>query len=211
MCHDVHQICLHTSKVLKIAKLLKERCIFLVVEGKLSWATWRHGCLRFISCAFVYFLGSLKPFKTRSSKLFTYPLTELLEIQWMNKHGSFSSYCFVGVCAILEEVIQVSKRFLLALWRSWWVINLLFKKSPLMLHVFLVPTIHWMIFQPLIFANVRFWVEPESVVMLLKLFNWCGKLFLQKTPQGPNSLRCTKISSQCHLFFWFFLPFFFPM
>jgi hypothetical protein len=37
------------------------------------------GCLSFISCALICFIGSLEPSKTRLGKLFAYPLTELLE------------------------------------------------------------------------------------------------------------------------------------
>jgi hypothetical protein len=42
------------------------------------------GCLSLISCALVYFIGSLEPSSTKSNKLFIYPLTELLETRWTN-------------------------------------------------------------------------------------------------------------------------------
>jgi len=37
------------------------------------------GCLSFISCAFVCFIRSFELFKMRLGRLFTYPLTKLLE------------------------------------------------------------------------------------------------------------------------------------
>jgi hypothetical protein len=40
------------------------------------------GCLKLVSCAFVCFLGSFEPSRTRSNKLFAYPLTKLCKIQW---------------------------------------------------------------------------------------------------------------------------------
>jgi hypothetical protein len=36
------------------------------------------GCLSLVSCAFVCFIGSFEPFKTRLGRLFVYPLTKLL-------------------------------------------------------------------------------------------------------------------------------------
>ncbi len=42
------------------------------------------GCLKFVSHAFVCFIGSFESFKTRLGKLFVYPLIELFEIQWMS-------------------------------------------------------------------------------------------------------------------------------
>jgi hypothetical protein len=65
-----------------------------------------------------------------------------------------SSYCHVGVCAILEKVIQVSKRSLLALGSFSERLIIFFRKSlfaVLMLPIF---TTIWTIFQPLIFADV---------------------------------------------------------
>jgi hypothetical protein len=40
--------------------------------------------LKFVSHAFVCFIGSFESFKTRLGKLFVYPLIELFEIQWMS-------------------------------------------------------------------------------------------------------------------------------
>ncbi len=51
-----------------------------------SWAWFRDqfnfilGCLKLVSRAFICFIGSLKPSKTRLGKFFAYPLTELLKI-----------------------------------------------------------------------------------------------------------------------------------
>jgi len=90
------------------------------------------GCLSLISRALDYFIGSFKPSKTRSNRLLAYPLIELLEI----------SCCHVGVCAILEEVVQINDMFLPILGGLWWAIGLLFKMNPLMLHVFPIPIAH---------------------------------------------------------------------
>jgi hypothetical protein len=83
------------------------------------------GCLKLISWALICFIKSFEPFRTRLGKAFRLPLTKLFEIQWIDQHGSFSSYCHVGVCTIFEEVIQVSKRFLFALRSLWWMIGLI--------------------------------------------------------------------------------------
>ncbi len=85
--------------------------LFLGVGFGLSLASF-WGYFTLASCAFVCLKGSLEPSRTKSCKIFNYPLIELLKIQWMSKHGSFSSCCLVGVCVILEKVVQVNKRFL---------------------------------------------------------------------------------------------------
>jgi hypothetical protein len=85
------------------------------------------GCLKFILHAFVYFIRSLRPSRMRSSRLFTYPLTELLETRQTSYCGSFYSYCHVGVNAILEKVIQVNERFLPTLGSLWRMIGFLGK------------------------------------------------------------------------------------
>jgi hypothetical protein len=86
--------------------------------------------------------------RMKSGILFIYPFTELFKSQSMNQRGSFSSYCHIGVCIILKEVIQVSKRFLLTLRGSWRVIDLFFRKSLLVPHVLPIPTVHWTIILP---------------------------------------------------------------
>jgi hypothetical protein len=96
--------------------------------------------LRHILHAFMCAIGSLKPSKTKSGKLFTYPLTKLLKIRWTNQHNSLSSCCHVGVYIIIEEVVQVSKRFLPASEGLWYAISLLFKRSPLVFHMLPIPT-----------------------------------------------------------------------
>lgn len=78
--------------------------LFLKVGFRLSLISF-WGYLRFVSCAFDCFIGTFEPFKTRLGRLFPYPLIELLEIRWMSQHGSFSSYCHVGVYITLEKVI----------------------------------------------------------------------------------------------------------
>ncbi len=135
----------------------------------LIWVFWCSICV-----SSFYFLGSLKPFKMKSGRFFIYPSTELFKIRWMSQHGSFSSYCHIGVCAILTEVVQVNKRFLPILGGLWWVIGLLFKRNLLVFHVLRVATTLWTIIWPLIFVDVWLWVEPESIITLLELFNpWC--------------------------------------
>jgi hypothetical protein len=51
------------------------------VGFRLSLASF-WGCLMLVLCAFVCFIGSLEPSRTRSNKLFAYPLIKLFEIQW---------------------------------------------------------------------------------------------------------------------------------
>jgi hypothetical protein len=77
------------------------------------------GYLKFILHALICVIGSLKPFMTKSNKLFIYPLTKLFKIWWTNQHNSFSSCCHVGVYTIIEEVVKVNKRFLLTLEGLW--------------------------------------------------------------------------------------------
>lgn len=79
-------------------------CYTLVFGFGFNLISFR-GCLRLVSHAFVCFIGYFELFKMRSNKLFVYPLLKLLEIQWTNKHGSFSSCCHIGVCIIFEEFI----------------------------------------------------------------------------------------------------------
>ncbi len=98
-----------------------------------------------ILCAFVCFIRSFEPSRTRLNKLFAYPLIKLLEIQWISQHGSFSSYCLVGVCAILKEVVQANDKFLPALRDLWWATIFLFRKSFFMPLMFLIPIAHWTI------------------------------------------------------------------
>ncbi len=93
------------------------------------------GCLRFVLRAFICFIRSFKPFKMKLGMLFIYPFTKLFKIQSMNQHGFFSSYCHIGVCILLKEVVQVSKRFLLPLRGSWRVIGFFFRRSLFVLHV----------------------------------------------------------------------------
>jgi hypothetical protein len=57
--------------------------LLLGVVFKLSLTPF-WGCLSFVLRALVCFIGSLKPSKTRLTRFFTYPLTELLEIRWMS-------------------------------------------------------------------------------------------------------------------------------
>ncbi len=129
------------------------------------------GCLRFIFHAFNCFIRSLEPFKTRLGRLFTYPLIELLEIQWTNQHGSFFSCCH-GVCVIWGgrlgkwKVFTHFKRFMAGNWSSIY--------ESFLPHILPIPIVHWIIPQPFFFVNVWLWVEMKSTITLLKLFNpWC--------------------------------------
>jgi hypothetical protein len=56
------------------------------------------------------------------------------------------SYCHVGVYIILKEIVPIDERYFPTLRGLWQAINPLFKKNPLVFHVFLVPTVKWMIF-----------------------------------------------------------------
>ncbi len=42
------------------------------------------GCLSFVLCALICFIGSFEPSKMKLGKLFTYPLTKLFKIRQMN-------------------------------------------------------------------------------------------------------------------------------
>ncbi len=55
--------------------------LFFGVGFRLNLASF-WGCLMLILRAFVCFIGSLEPSKTRSNKFFAYPLIKLFEIQW---------------------------------------------------------------------------------------------------------------------------------
>jgi hypothetical protein len=87
-------------------------------------------------------------------QVFCLPLDELLDIQWIIQHGSFSSCCHVDVCVILENVILVRERFLPALGGLWQVTGLFFKMSTLVPHVFPLPPFFWTILQTFVFINV---------------------------------------------------------
>lgn len=117
------------------------------------------GCSKLISRALICFIGPYKPSKMKSNRLFAYLLTKLLEIQWTNQHGSFSSYCHIGVCIIFKEVVQISERFLPTLGSFWRAFNLLFKRSP--------PIFHWTIIRPLVFIDVSHWAKLDNRILLL--------------------------------------------
>ncbi len=103
------------------------------------------GCLKPVSHAFICFIGSFKPSMMRSNRLLIYPLTELFKIWWMNHYGSFFSCCFVGVCVIPKEVIQISERFLPTLRGLWWATGFFFRKSSLCFSCSLFPSfIGWL-------------------------------------------------------------------
>ncbi len=112
-------------KLLCLCRCLSFLCYTLVLSllllevGFKPSLTSIWGCLKFILCALICFIGSFEPFKMKSNRLFTYLLIELLEIQRMNQYGSFSSCCHVSVCVIFEEVIQVNEKFLLTLRGLW--------------------------------------------------------------------------------------------
>jgi hypothetical protein len=57
----------------------------------------------------------------------------------------FSSCCHVDVSIILEEVAQVSERFLPIFKVLWQITSFLFRKSFIMLHVFPIPITLWTI------------------------------------------------------------------
>jgi hypothetical protein len=112
--------------------------LLLGVSFKLNLASF-WGCLRLILHVFICFIGSIKPFRMWLGKLLVYPLPKFFKIRWTNQHAYFSFCYHVGVCAVLEEVIQVSKRFLPTLRGLWWMIGFLFNRSPFMPHVLCVP------------------------------------------------------------------------
>jgi hypothetical protein len=95
--------------------------LFLLLLGvcfELSLAPF-WGCLSFVSLVFICFIGSFEPARMRLGRLFAYLLTKLFKTQQINQHGSFSSCCFISVCAICEEVNEVNKKFLLASGGLW--------------------------------------------------------------------------------------------
>ncbi len=133
------------TRLLCLCRCLPLLCYTLVlsflpfgVGFKLSLASF-WVCLRLVSHAPNCFIGTLEPSKMRSNMLFIYPLTKLLEIWWMSKHGSFSSCCHIGVCAIFEEIVQVNERFLPTLEGLWWTIGLLLRRVLLCLTCSLFP------------------------------------------------------------------------
>jgi hypothetical protein len=190
------------AKLPYLCRCLPQQCYILVLSlllfgvgfGLNLASFW--GCLKLISCVLVCFIRSFEPFRMKSSMFFIYPFIELLKIQSMNQHSSFSSYCHISVCAIIKEVIQVSERFLLALRGSWWVISLFFTRSLLVPHVVPIPIVHWMIIQPPIFTNLYLWVEPKNIIMLLELFCPWHQLFPQRTSL-QLCISCTLSITPC--------------
>ncbi len=125
-----------------------------LVDGfKFTLTSFWNCFMRIILRAFSCFIKSFEPSKMKFGRLFIYPLTKLLKIQWMNKHDSFFSCYHIGVCIILKKVVQVNERFMPALGGLWRAIGLLFKKI-LSCFTCFHPTTHWMILWPLIFINV---------------------------------------------------------
>jgi hypothetical protein len=101
------------------------------------------GCLKLVSHALVCFIGSLKPFKMKSCKAFRLPLNQIAQNS-MDKSTLFLLLILpCCVCVIFEEVVQISKRFLLALGSLWQVIGVFFKRSSFMPQVLPIPIIFW--------------------------------------------------------------------
>jgi len=142
------------ARLFYLCKCLPHLCYTLVLSLLLFGVGFRlnltsfWGCLRLVSHALICFIRFFKPFRMMSNMVFIYPFTKLLKIQSMSQHGSFSSYCHIGVCVILKEVGQISERFLLALRGLWQVIGLVFRRSFLVPHMLPIPVIHWMIIRP---------------------------------------------------------------
>jgi hypothetical protein len=77
----------------------------------------------------------------------------------MNKLACFFFFfffccCPIGVCAILEKVVQVDKRFLLTSRGFWQATSLLFNKSFHVFHVRHVLTFYGKILPPLVFVII---------------------------------------------------------
>lgn len=128
---------------------LSSLCVFLpsfilvtFLGGMWTWCNSILTCLSVISCVLICFIGSFKSSRMRSRRLFTYPLIELFETSRKNQYGSFSSYCAIGVCVILEEVIHVNSRFLFTLGGLWWVTGLLLRRSLFVFHLCPILTTH---------------------------------------------------------------------
>jgi hypothetical protein len=94
--------CFYKCPLLMCYTLVLSLLLFEIGFGLNFISFW--GCLKLVLHAFTCFIRSLEPFKTRSGKFFVYPLIELLEIQWMNQHGSFFSCCH-GVYVIFKKVV----------------------------------------------------------------------------------------------------------
>jgi len=101
------------------------------------------GCLKLVSCALICFIGSLKPFKMKSRKAFHLPLDQI--VQNLMDKSTWFIFLILQCCVyvIFEEVVQVSKRFLLALKSLWRVISVLFKRNSLMPQVLPIPIVFW--------------------------------------------------------------------
>jgi hypothetical protein len=123
------------------------------------------GYLNIVSHAFICFIRTLEPFRTRLNKLFSYPLTNFFKTQQTNLHGSFPSYCLIGVCVILKKVVLVIEKlffkdviiiekFFLTSRGLWRTIDLFFKRNIHMPYVPLVLTTHGKKFRSFVFVDV---------------------------------------------------------
>lgn len=88
--------------------------LFLGVGFGLSLTSF-WGCLKLVSHALICFIGSLKPFKMKSGKAFRLPLNQIVQNSMDKSTWFFLLILPCCVCVIFEEVVQVSKRFILAL------------------------------------------------------------------------------------------------
>lgn len=146
-------------KLLYICKCLPLMCYTLVLSllligvgfGFNLTSFW--GCLKLVSHAFICFIRTLEPSRTRLNKLFFYPLIDFFKTQQTNLHGSFSSCCFIGVCVILKKVVLVIEKlffkvviiiekFFLTSRGLWQTIDLFFKRNLHMPYVPLIFTTH---------------------------------------------------------------------
>jgi len=126
--------------------------LFLKVGFKFNLVLF-WGYLNIVSHAFICFIRTLEPSRTRLNKLFFYPLIDFFKTQQTNLHGSFSSCCFIGVCVILKKVVLVIEKlffkvviiiekFFLTSRGLWQTIDLFFKRNLHMPYVPLIFTTH---------------------------------------------------------------------
>jgi len=121
------------------------------------------GYLNIVSHAFICFIRTFEPSRTRLNKLFSYPLIDFFKTQQTNLHGSFSSCCLIvvilkKVVLVIEKlvfkVIIIIEKFFFTSKGLWQAIGLFFKRNLHMPYVPFVLTIHGKIIRLFIFVDV---------------------------------------------------------
>ncbi len=149
------------------------------------------GCLSFVLCAFVCFIGSFEPFRTRLSML---SLTLWPNCSELDKRINMVPFLLVATL-VFVLYLKRSLKSTKCLCLLWWVIDLILKKSICVLHVRPILTTHGKIFWPF---NFHYCLNLGKV----NEYSCIAKVLWSMTPFIPSNTSCTPFlrTLSLHLF-----------